>query len=46
MQYENNDNDIYLVKELLNHSSIATTQKYIKVSQEKINKASEEFCLL
>lgn len=46
MQYEQNNNNIELVKELLNHSSIATTQRYIRVSQERINKASEEFCLL
>ena len=46
MQYEQNNNNIELVKELLNHSSIATTQRYIRVSQEAINKASEEFCLL
>lgn len=46
MQYENNNNDIYLVKELLNHSYISTTQRYIRISQEKINQASEEFCLL
>lgn len=38
--YENNDRDIYLLKELLNHSSVATTQRYIRVSQEAINKAS------
>lgn len=46
MQYEQNNNNIELVKELLNHSSIATTQRYIRVSQERINKASEEFCIL
>lgn len=46
MQYKNNDNNIELVKELLNHSSIATTQRYIKVSQDAIDKASEEFFIL
>lgn len=46
LQYENNNNNIELVKELLNHSSIATTQRYIRVSQERINKASKEFCIL
>ena len=45
-QYENNNNNIELVKELLNHSSIATTQKYIRVSQEQIDKASQEFFIL
>ena len=39
-QYKENNNNIYLVKELLNHSSIATTQKYIRVSQKEIDKAS------
>jgi len=42
-QYKENNNDIELVKELLNHSSIATTQKYIKVNQEKIDKASSSY---
>ena len=46
IQYENNNNNIELVKELLNHSSIATTQRYIRLSQQAIDKASEEFCLL
>ena len=45
-QYEASNNDIYAVKELLNHSSIATTQRYIRVSQEKIDKLSESICLL
>lgn len=39
--YEKNNNDIELVKELLNHSSIATTQRYIRVSQKAINEASK-----
>lgn len=29
--------DIYLVKELLNHSSVATTERYIRTSQAKID---------
>lgn len=40
--YENNNNNIELVKELLNHTSIATTQRYIRVSQQAINKASKD----
>ena len=40
IRYEESNNNIYLVKELLNHSSIATTQKYIRVSQKEIDKAS------
>ena len=43
MQYELNNNNLELVKELLNHSSIATTQRYIRVSQSQINKASKDF---
>ena len=42
-QYEANNNNIELVKELLNHSSIATTQRYIRVSQKEINKASASY---
>ena len=38
--YEQNGNDLELVKELLNHTSIATTQRYIRVSQQAIDKAS------
>lgn len=29
--------DIYLVKELLNHSSVATTERYVRMSQEQID---------
>ena len=43
LQYEKNNNNLELVKELLNHSSIATTQRYIRVSQQAINKASKDF---
>lgn len=39
--YEDSNNNIELVKELLNHSSIATTQRYIRVSQQAINQASK-----
>lgn len=42
-QYEINNNNIELIKELLNHSSIATTQRYIKVSQQAIDKASSSY---
>ena len=45
-QYKNNNNDIYLVKELLNHTNISTTQRYVKLSQQEIDRASESFCLL
>lgn len=40
--YEKNNHDIQLLKELLNHVNISTTQRYIRVSQEAINKASKE----
>lgn len=40
--YESNNNNIQLLKELLNHSTIATTQRYIRVMQKEINKASKE----
>ena len=45
LQYELNNNNIELIKELLNHSSIATTQRYIRVSQEAIDKASSSFII-
>jgi integrase len=38
--YEANNHNLELVKELLNHTSIATTQRYIRVSQQAINQAS------
>jgi len=38
--YEENGHNLELVKELLNHTSIATTQRYIRVSQQTINTAS------
>jgi integrase len=38
--YMGNNNNLELVKELLNHTSIATTQRYIRVSQREINDAS------
>lgn len=45
LQYEANNHNLELIKELLNHSSIATTQRYIRVSQEAINKASSNFII-
>lgn len=38
--YEESGHNIELLKELLNHTSIATTQRYIRTTQEAINKAS------
>lgn len=40
--YENNNNNIQLLKEMLNHTSIATTQRYIRVTQKEINEASRK----
>lgn len=45
LQYEANNHNLELIKELLNHSSVATTQRYIRVSQEAINKASSSFII-
>lgn len=39
--YEGNNNNIELVRELLNHANISTTQRYIRVSQKEIDRASE-----
>lgn len=38
--YNATDGDIELLKELLNHTSIATTQKYIRRTQQEINRVS------
>lgn len=45
-QYETSGNDIHAVKELLNHTSVSTTQKYIRVSQQRINELSAKACFL
>ena len=37
--YEKNNHDIELVRELLQHSSTTTTQRYIKRSSVKIEEA-------
>lgn len=44
--YEQNENNIELLKELLNHTSISTTERYIRVSQKAINKASKEISFI
>ena len=38
--YEDSGYNLELIKELLNHTSIATTQRYIRVMQQTINAAS------
>lgn len=40
--YENNNHDIELVRELLQHSSAATTQRYIKRSTKQIEDAIQK----
>ena len=40
--YINNNYDIMLVKELLQHSSVRTTQRYITMNRETIEKALRE----
>lgn len=45
--YESNNHDIELVRELLQHSSTATTQRYIKRSAVKIEEAIEKhICIM
>jgi integrase len=40
--YESSGSNLELVKELLNHTSVATTQRYIRVAQSEINRASSQ----
>ena len=40
--YNNNNKDILLVQELLQHASAKTTQRYINISRVAIEKALEE----
>ena len=44
--YENNNSDIQLLKELLNHTSVSITERYLRVSQRAINKASKEISFI
>lgn len=44
--YENNNHDIALVREFLQHSSIAITQRYIACSRSKLNQALEQHQML
>ena len=37
--YEDNNHDIELVRELLQHSSVVTTQRYIKRSPKAVEEA-------
>ncbi len=44
--YNKSNGDIELVRSLLNHSSIATTQHYLKTSQKKMNEFSKSINFL
>ena len=44
--YENNNHDIELVRELLQHSSAATTQRYIKRSAKRVEDAIQNHIVL
>ena len=44
--YEKNDNDIILVQRLLQHSSAATTQRYIGIMSKRVEKAIQEHLLI
>ena len=44
--YENNNYDIVLVKELLQHSSVAITQRYVGVGSQRIEKALQNHIIL
>lgn len=44
--YKNNDYDIVLVQRLLQHSSSATTQKYIGIETQKVETAISKHCQL
>ena len=37
--YEENDHDVALVKEILQHTSLETTQRYLRVSSERVDAA-------
>ena len=44
--YENNNYDIVLIKELLQHSSVAITQRYVGVGSQRIEKALQNHIVL
>lgn len=44
--YENNNHDIELVRELLQHSSTATTQRYIKRSAKRVEDAIQNHIVI
>ena len=44
--YEANSHNLGLVKDMLNHADISTTQRYIRISQQAINAASAKINFL
>lgn len=46
IQYINNRYNIELVRRLLNHSSVVVTQKYLGVTDNEVNSASQEFKII
>ena len=44
--YENNNFDIVLVKELLQHSSVAITQRYVGVGSQRVEQALQKHVVL
>lgn len=46
LQYMNNRCNVELVRKLLNHSSIAVTQRYLGITDEEVNRASENFKII
>ena len=44
--YENNNFDIVLVKELLQHSSVAITQRYVGVGSQRVEQALQNHVVL
>lgn len=40
--YEANDHDVELVREILQHTSLETTQRYLRTTSQRVNKALNE----
>lgn len=40
-QYENSEHNIELVRDLLNHSSVGITQRYLGVTRKEVEEASK-----
>lgn len=46
LQYMDNKCNIELVRKLLNHSSVAVTQRYLGITDDEVNEASENFKII